>query len=480
MSRHSRKKHKKHKASRQKSAQTTDAELPSPEIKEQEPSSQVTTSNKRRRYGVKDALADLVKGLFFIALLFLLTLVVEHTTFGKQLRLMGYNLLQFQLGSRPAPVTIVDTSTLAPEEFDIDGQTGIATPREALKEMIEAVASHSPKVIGIDIDFAPDENGYIYPHDPEFFQFCLELGERHGIPVVLGVKRTLHKPSGEWLGDAKYRELAGSILVPKESRRMLRTIKLENGGGEENEGMSMSVALAEAYKNKKTSDESASTWHGRIVEWLSRAGLLEMFSEKQPAPGLSLEDFLVDFSSLESIETVGSIDPAVLRDPEQRSKFQGKIVLFGDATLDAATDTFLVPGREQPVPGVFLHGCAANTLLTEPLYEVTHRGRIVIDLALSLLVLLIIIAIRFYVGNEMSHSVIQRLEGWLTLAVVLLAIVGGALFVRSTRVMWEDFLLVVTVLIFHPSVEKHIEAAFEWFKAHFLPSKAAAVKATHD
>ncbi len=140
----------------------------------------------RKRYGPKDALLDFFIGLIFIALVFSIKLMVEHTTFGKQLELLSYNLLQLQLGSPSPPITIVDISELAPAEFDIGGQTGVATPRESLKEMIEAIAEQSPRVIGIDIDFAPDENGYIHPHDPEFFQFCLDLRKRKGIPCSSG------------------------------------------------------------------------------------------------------------------------------------------------------------------------------------------------------------------------------------------------------------------------------------------------------
>lgn len=442
-----------------------------------------TTAGKR--YGSREALLDFFKGLIFIALVFSIKLMVEHTTFGKQLELMSYNLLQLQLSSRSTPIAIVDISDLAPEDFDIDGQTGVATPRESLQEMVEAIAEQSPRVIGIDIDFAPDENGYIHPHDPQFFQFCLELGERRGIPVILGVKRTLHKPSSEWLGNEKYKELAGSILVPKDSRRMLHLIKIEHqpGAGEaEREaapGKSMSVALAEAYGHDSSdSAVGRSGLRSSITGWLSRFGIIEKFSERRPVPGLSLEDFLVDFSPLESIETIATTDPAVLRDPNQRKRFQGKIVLLGDAALNNATDTFVVPGRDQPVPGVFLHACAAYTLLKGPLYEVTHRGRIVIDLMLSGAILLIIVLIRLYHRNQKPHSSIQRWQGFLTLGVVLTAIVGGVLFVRSTRVMWDDFFLALTALIFHPSIERHVEGIWAWIMKH-LKRKPVPFSAGH-
>jgi CHASE2 domain-containing sensor protein len=508
MSRHrsAKKKHKQHKpdrhggessmkesASQQSSnTSTTDsarqlsAPVTQPESAPQSSTAPAAETSPTKRYGPRNALLDFFKGIVFISLVLSIKLMVEHTTFGKQLELMSYNLLQLQLSSRSIPITIVDISELAPEEFNVDGQTGVATSRAALREMVEAIAEHSPKAIGIDIDFAPDEIGYIHPRDEEFFQFCRELGERKGIPVILGVKRTLHKPSAEWLGNKDYEELAASILVPKDSRRMLYLIKIENqpveGEAEQTTkpGKSMSVALAEAYgHNSNGSGVERRGLHAAMIATLEQLGVIEEFSEKNPVPGLSLEDFLVDYSPLETIETIATIDPAVLRDPNQRQKFQGKIVLLGDAALNQATDTFVVPGRDQPVPGVFLHASAAYTLLKEPLYEVTHRGRILIDVLLSATVLLIIVIIRLYHRNETPHSSIQRWQGLLTLVVVLVAIVGGVLFVRSTRVMWDDFFLALTALLFHPSIEKHVEGTGEWIMKH-VRRKPAPVPAAHE
>jgi CHASE2 domain-containing sensor protein len=439
-------------------------------------------STVRKGYGGREAALDFLKGLVFIALVFSISLLIGRTTFGKQLKLMSYNLLQLRLTSRSTPVTIVDISDLAPEEFDIDGLTGTATPRAALQEMIEAISEQTPKAIGIDIDFAPDENGYIHPRDPEFFQFCLNLRQQKGIPVFLGVKRTMAKAPSEWLGNEKYQELAGSILVPKDSSRMLRIVRLgdETTAGattaESRPSKSMSVVLAEAYGRE--SNQSApvlSRVHSSVINGLTRLGIIEKFSERRLAPGLSLEDFLIDFGSLDSIETIPTIDAAVLRDPNQRRRFQGKIVLLGDATLSKATDTFVVPARDQPYPGVFLHAAAADTLVKEPLYEVTARGRTVIDLTLSVAILLTIVLIRLGQRHKQPSGIdIHRWEGLLTLLVVVAAIVGGVLFVRSTRVMWDDFFLALTMLVFHPSIERHVKGAGEWIGKHLkLRGRAA-------
>jgi CHASE2 domain-containing sensor protein len=150
--------------------------------------------------------------------------------------------------------------------------------------------------------------------------------------------------------------------------------------------------------------------------------------------------------------------------------------LLGDATLSKATDTFVVPARDQPYPGVFLHAAAADTLIKEPLYEVTARGRIVIDLVLSVGILLTIVLIRMGQRYKQRQGIdVHRLEGVLTLLVVVLAVVAGVIFVRTTRVMWDDFFLALTMMVFHPSIEQHGESAGEWI-IHHLPGRAKQPK----
>ena len=169
---------------------------------------------------------DLLKGLFFIALVLIIETGVEWTTFGKQLKLMSYNLLQLQLSSDRVPITIVDISDLEPQVFNLEGRSGKATPRDSLRQMIEAIADQEPRAIGVDIDFSPDDDGYIHPRDPEFFQYCLDVSKRKGVPVFLGIRRTISRPPSEWLGSEKYRGLAANILIPKDSKRMVNVIKV--------------------------------------------------------------------------------------------------------------------------------------------------------------------------------------------------------------------------------------------------------------
>lgn len=408
---------------------------------------------------------DLLKGLLFIAFVLLIKIGVEHTTFGKHLDLMGYTLLQLELSPGRVPITIVDISDLEPQEFNLDGKSGKATPRDSLRKMIEAIGEHEPKAIGIDVDFSPDEDGYIHPRDPEFFQFCLDMTNQSGVPVFLGIKRTIAKSPAEWLGGEKYQRLAANILIPKDSKRMVNVIKV----GEEPESVAMtherppvkaiSVALADAY-GREPGDSPGwfQSAHESVIRALQSLAVVESTSERRLRPGLSVEDFLVDYSPLESIEPLRTINPAVLRDQSQRQRFQDKVVLIGDATLSKATDTFVVPARDQPYPGVFLHACAAYTLIKAPLYEVTGKGRLSIDMLFLLTILLPIVSLRLYCEGRRSEEVAtHRLQGVFTLVVVVGAIAVGVFFVRVTRVMWDDFFLALAFLVFHPFIERQVE-----------------------
>src|SRR5437016_12331157 len=84
---------------------------------------------------------DLLKGLCFMALVLVIKTAIEYTTFGHWLERMGYDYLQHRLSSEDVPVYIVDISDLKPEQFNLEGKTGVATPRNKLQQLIKAIAA---------------------------------------------------------------------------------------------------------------------------------------------------------------------------------------------------------------------------------------------------------------------------------------------------------------------------------------------------
>jgi hypothetical protein len=274
--------------------------------------------------------------------------------------------------------------------------------------------------------------------------------------VFLGIKRTIGNPAAEWLGDERNEELAASILVPRDTRRMVSLIEVEQESAPENGERRITTVSS-------MSRRLASVWGQQIdppvQSQLLKWGVLEKLSERHLDYGVSPADFLVDYGPLDSIEIIPATDARALSDGARRDKIFGQLVLIGDATLGKETDVFSVPGRQQQLyPGVFLHACGAYTLIKAPLYELTRLGHIVIDFLLAGMILgaLVLIGL-FYHDPKTRERATDRLRGFLTFLTVAAAIVIGVVFVRVTRIMWDDFFLALILLVFHPAIEARAE-----------------------
>jgi CHASE2 domain-containing sensor protein len=398
-------------------------------------------AEERRAHRIR---LDVQKSVLLSALIIACMIGIEHTRLGERIERVGYEVLQGRLSNAKMPVmavTVVDTSGILthPEA---------PTSRETIRQALEAIGGQRPKAIGVDIDYSPDELGYQFPHDPEFFNACLDIEKRTGVPIFLGVGRSVLKPASQWLGDAKYQSLAANILIPIDSMQMVHTLESVP---------SMSAALAAAYRARPPYSRPTSA-----IESLKRWGLLENISTKTLTSGLSLREFWVDYSPLALLRetAVLTTDPQYLAHEASRRNFEDRVVIFGDLRAQIP-DRFSVRGEEQP--GVLLHACATNTQITGPLYVVTPRGRQHIDVACVLVVLASITLIRWmYERRTPVHVAVGRLQVLLTTFLLLAPFMAGVAFVRTTRILWNDFILTASALLLHPSLEHHI-AAF-WTK----------------
>lgn len=397
-----------------------------------------------RQVSPKSVRRDFAGALLFTLALLAAKSLTERTVFGEHVELMTYNLLQHRLlSTRPnedLPVIIVDISDL--ETVSPPGSTDApkVTSRVALQHLVQAMAEQWPRAIGIDIDFSPDPHGYVTPHDPEFFQFCLDLEAKTHVPIFLGVERSLTLPPDVWLGNEDYRELATSIVIPRDSKKMLRWIQI---GASASRRPTMSAALAGTFQHSNY----------KLPEWLGWA--VEHTSEKRLSGDMSVGEFLIDYSSLEALERerLRTKNPVVVSD--QGWLLRDKVALVGDATLGKSSDNFVIPDRQEPFPGIYVHACAAYTLIGAPLYELTGTGRWVIDLLLSLLVFGPVALVRLRYGDGTSQALSARgLESIMRWLAVMLAVLGGVVLVRTTRLMWDDFMLVAVALLLHPSAER--------------------------
>jgi CHASE2 domain-containing sensor protein len=198
----------------------------------------------------------------------------------------------------------------------------------------------------------------------------------------------------------------------------------------------------------------------------------ESFRQKNDT-SLSKNEFLVDYSPLEIL--VASA-PDVLKPAElAKVDLKDKIVLLG--RTKNTIDTFTVAGRpEQAYAGVFLHACAAYTLLERrPLYRLTEFGRVWFDVGFSLLIFgpaLLIRLSRHKRGKEVVVG--HRMLGLLITFEAVLLVVGAVLLVRWTHLMWDDFILVVIVLVAHSPIERATVEIGRWLDGTLRPWRRAS------
>jgi CHASE2 domain-containing sensor protein len=407
-------------------------------------------------------------GLMVTALILFGKWCVEHHSLYQVLQSACYGWLQSSL--RPPqnradlPVVIVDIRGLDAVVNEVNGKKFTVTPRKQLLDLIVAVAAQKPAVIGIDIDFSPNEFGYLDPKDPQFFRSLMKISTP-AMPVFIGIRRSQNKPPEKWLGVAEFAGLGADIMIsPNDYRKMVKWVEVLNksGSGGSSKGESMSAALARNVQKNPSPDNETSGW------------LLTQYSETELEPGLKAQEFLVDFSAINALnETrLTTVNPATISDLGWT--LAGKAVLIGDGQTTDTRDTFPIPDYNHPrgVPGIFKHASAVYTLIKAPLYELTPFGRISVDLLLSLMVLVPVAIIRRKISRLGKTLKIRFSEataiGLFTALITALALFIGVALVHRERVMWDDFLFVIAALWLHRAIAKGIQNC--WSSAQKLPA----------
>ena len=369
----------------------------------------------------------------------LLEAIVSHMPFAHHLAFASYHLFQQELTSRTSPVAIIDISDLRPQRPDQ------ATPRRPLQDLLLAIASHNPKAIGIDIDFSPDERGQLDPADPSFFDFCSKFRGATGIPLFLGAGRTTGGAAADWLGDAARGPLAASIIIPHNAQHMPYAIKGPSGVSIP----SLSASLATSYGEVRPR---------AVTGWLMRMHLIDQLATRRDDRRMTFDEFLVDYSPVDSLFTIRTMSPDLIRDSAFDKPFRNHIVLIGD--IEKATDLFSIPGRERSAPGVMLHACATHTLVTAPLYNVTHLGGVTLTAMLIIAVLAPVVAVRAWSRRHNRKPwILKRLQGTAIVILTLAAIICSGIIVRTTHIIWDGFFLAFFALAFHQPVEDLVHAA---------------------
>jgi CHASE2 domain-containing sensor protein len=372
--------------------------------------------------------------------------LLEQTAFGRQLELLTYNLLQLRLTrSAPeaeSPVVVVDISSILPTVIETPLRRELITPREDLLRVVRSVARDGPRAIGIDVDFSPSEGGPVTHSDTRFLKEILAM-RNEGLPIFVGVFESVVQQPEQWLSEPEFSPLAAYLSIPRvqEVGSVPRMVEWVWPSGVSRPCPSLASALSQSELKALPG----------AVNWA-----LNRVSIKQTEE-FSSSEFAVDFSGLDglmkrrisasSLTAPGGTDRAV----------KGKLVLIGRATPGETGDQFILPGVETPVPGVFVHACAAETLLARPLFTLTHAGRVVADVLAAAMVFGPVFLIELYLsrsrrdgGGFASHS----MQTILTIAVVFVVIAVGHVLVRYVRLLWTDYLMVVAGLLLHGPCER--------------------------
>jgi CHASE2 domain-containing sensor protein len=341
------------------------------------------------------------------------------------------------------PVVIVDISNLANKNYAVgwtnlppnaDAPEGLEfTDRERLQKILLQLADAHPAAIGVDIDmsFEPE----LIP-GPELLNVTTNLFETtmsSHTPVFFGIKRTEALPPDRWLVDLRYMKLAASLDrpvdavfdMPSEYEFPEHLVVLK------------SLARAVAGTNYAPSNPPG------LLGFIARGVSVE--TPVEDAPNFKLKKFPVDYSALGPLMSAHTYS---LKSLTNISTFAGKIVLLGDTSRDKGPDMASVPGHGEPVPGVYVHACAVNTLVQSPLWEL--KPAVGLGLATLLTLLTVILVYRICHAYAARYKVTTvPLTILLTLGLIVLLLFGGIALARWFHVLWLELLAVCVVLLVH-------------------------------
>jgi len=353
----------------------------------------------------------------------------------------------------PYPVLIVNLDDIPTEASSVSGKP--ETSRPALQRLITKLAALRPAAIGVDVDMSPEVEfvsgnegvsriTYIDPIlDPSLLWQCRDLSEK-GVPVYLGIHRTLALPPDDWLGDGHYRSLAANLAVPKVGQKALW--RWTPSGQKQDSFRSLSLALAERFPQEMARVRPGALWRWAVCQDRGERG--------HPEVG---ERFLVNYSGLTRMreKAVPYRDVLSSRVPEERlrtSSGDSKVVLLGYLQPRTTEDFFSVPGHRESVPGVLLHACAVDSLVRQPVYQLTLPGRLALDLLPACLGVAAVMGLAWRLRGIPPEDAVARKRGWTLVSLVICFSLAFG-FVSRHHVAWDEFPFVFLGALWHPDIE---------------------------
>lgn len=367
------------------------------------------------------------------------------------------------------PIVIVDISGLPP------GKDG-ATPRKQLRNIIGQVMQWNPRSVGIDIDFSPSEKfpEYWATHDdPGFMDYCLKFKNK----LYLGAARSLGLPRRDWFVVEQYADLATALYVERGARKMLKEVT----AGPDGERGEACTGMAYALAGKPSVPQNRLFGLAHFADELQSRG-------KGGQSHRIGNTFFIDYSQLEKMQrswykpgdNAGKMPYCCIRyDQLDESSFKvtpRAIVLIGDAKQVTDADSFVIPDRaDMPVPGVFVHACAVDTLLKGPLYWVGEADSRWIDGLVALLAAVVIggakvACLRYQRAGAFPCEKRFELLSWaIEWAGILTFLALGVVYVFKTRVYWYTFPCVMLAQLLRRPVRMAAEPIAQLVRGKIIP-----------
>jgi CHASE2 domain-containing sensor protein len=465
-----------------------------------------------------------LRGLVVTAIVVWLNHLLEARPAGQWLLRRTYDFLQYRLridptphhGQPPAlPIVVVDIQDVPGPEAAPDNWHAV-THRGHLQSIVTALSElgpNRPRALAVDIDCSPlavaDDHGRLVPKwtdeaaERAFIQQSLTLTQS-GLPIFLAVGQGIALPRSEWLGSEAAAALAAHPYCPRvpdeleppahghdtspDPRKMPGTLEFKedrslipslaeslqaSAGRAERQvpvALRWAVELASQFKPEEGTEhftgpghDSAPAAHdGTHADAENHAAPAHAAPPVMPSRRFSTTLFAVNYGALESFRR-GAIRALNDDDITQNAAaFRDKLVIIGNCN-PSRHDLHPVPDREREVAGVFIHACAAWTLLDAPIYSLTHAGRIAIDFLLASVLLVFVLKGGTWLsrlGLPVSHDALHR---WVPRIVCGAALLLGVGFIRLTRLMWDDFVFVsLGLLFFHGWLEHGAEIIWDW------------------
>jgi len=199
---------------------------------------------------------------------------------------------------------------------------------------------------------------------------------------------------------------------------------------------------------------------------------LAQFNDRLLSHDVPIADtFLIDYSRLEEMQSRWCIPYSHLKKSRPSFAEEKPIVLIGDAKHAVTPeDSFVIPDRrDEPVPGVFTHACAAYTLIGgKPLYWIDEAHTEQIDMMAALLAaasvgLAKVILLRCrWLSASPSEKLFETLATATEWAVIGTFLLIGVIYVHHTRIFWHTFPCPLLAQTLRSPVENAAQTAAHW------------------